>query len=162
MLARFLAAQGTERVSDVTIHELRAFLADTQDRPAGSLNPRRPAARDDGHTNTAATQQTYVKVIKVFFAWLVEEEIIARNPALKLKKPGGPTRIIKTLSRPQLDALFAACDRSTALGFRDFVLMLVLLDTGIRVSELCSLTLDNVRGDHLKIEGKGAKNAKSA
>jgi site-specific recombinase XerD len=156
MLARFLEAQNVSSASEVTIHHLRTFMVDTQERPAGSQNPRRPPARD-GHTNTPATQQSYVKVIKVFFGWMIEEDILPVNPALRLKKPGSAQRIVRTLTRRQLDALFAACDRSTALGFRDFVLMLLLLDTGIRVSELCGLTLDSVHDDHVKILGKGGK-----
>ena len=43
-------------------------------------------------------------------------------------------------------------DLSTALGFRDYVL--VLLDTGIRVSELCGVTLDDLHGGYLKVFGK--------
>lgn len=144
----------------MTIHHLRAFMSDTQERTAGSLNPRRPAARD-GHTTMPATQQAYVKVIKIFFTWMVEEEIITANPALRLKKPTTAKRIVKTLNRQQLDMLFGACDRTTALGFRDFVPMLVMLDTGIRVSELCSLTLDSLYEDHLRIFGKGARSARS-
>ena len=56
-----------------------------------------------------------------------------------------------------IDALFSSCDRSTPEGFRDFTLMLVLLDTGVRVSELCGMRLDSVREDHIKVFGKGAK-----
>lgn len=83
--------------------------------------------------------------------------MIDRNPTLRLRKPAGAQRVVKTLSHQHLDALFAACDCTTSLGFRDFVLMLVLLDTGIRVGELCGLTLDYVHDDHVRVIGKGSK-----
>jgi site-specific recombinase XerD len=87
----------------------------------------------------------------------VDEEVITRNPALRIKKPVGAKRIVRTLSMAHIDALFSSCDRSTPEGFRDFTLMLVLLDTGVRVSELCGMRLDSVREDHIKVFGKGAK-----
>lgn len=156
ILAQWLADQAIGDVTAVTVYQLRAFMVATQERPAGSINPRRPPAAD-GHTTTPATQQSYVKAIKVFFGWLVEEEIIAKNPALRLQKPASAKRIVRTLTPDQISALLGACDCTTSLGYRDFVLMLVLLDTGIRVSELCGLTLQDVREDHLKIFGKGSK-----
>jgi site-specific recombinase XerD len=53
--------------------------------------------------------------------------------------------------------MFASCDLRSPLGFRDYTLMLVLLDTGMRASELCGLTLDDIYQDHLIIMGKGRK-----
>jgi site-specific recombinase XerD len=156
VLARWLADQGVTSVEDVTITHLRAFILETQQRPAGSINPRRPQSLD-GHTPTAATLQSYVKAIKLLFAWLVEEEIIGRNPALRLHKPTEAKRVVVTFSHDHLNALFGACDLSTSLGFRDYVLMLVLLDTGIRVSELCGLTLDDLHEGYFKVFGKGRK-----
>jgi integrase/recombinase XerD len=156
VLAHWLAEQGIANVEDVTINHLRAFVVATQERPAGSINPRRPPA-SDGHAPTASTLQSYVKAIKVFCGWLVEEEIVDRNPALRLAKPTGTKRLRRSLAPKHIEALLGACDTGTPLGFRDFVLMLVLLDTGLRVSELCNLTLDNVREDHVKVLGKGDK-----
>ncbi len=63
-------------------------------------------------------------------------------PRLRLQKPTGAKRVKVTLTDAHLNALFGACDLNHPLGFRDYTLMLVLLDTGIRVAELCGLTLD--------------------
>src|SRR5262249_31492104 len=142
--------QGVTRAEDVTVAHLRAFLLETQQRPAGSVNPRRPPVLD-GHPPTPATLQGYVKVIKLLFKWLVEEEVIGRNPALRLYKPSDAKRVVVTFSHDHPNALFGACDLSTSLGFRDYVLMLVLLDTGIRVSELCGLTLDDLHEGYFKV-----------
>src|SRR5215467_3266996 len=91
------------------------------------------------------------------FHWLVDEEAISKNPALRLQKPSGPKRVKVTFTHDHLNALFAACDLSHPLGFRDYTLMLVLLDTGIRVAELCGLRLESVREGYLVIFGKGRK-----
>ena len=62
-----------------------------------------------------------------------------------------------SFSEEHLSLLFGVCDLETPLGFRDYTLMLVLLDTGIRFEELCRLILDDVHDDYLKIHGKGRK-----
>lgn len=156
VLARWLEDQGVSDVGNVTIAHLRAFILETQQRPAGSVNPRRPPA-SDGHSPTPPTLQSYVKAIKLLFKWLVDEEVISKNPALRLHKPSDARRVVVTFSHEHLNAMFGVCDLSTSLGYRDYVLMLVLLDTAIRVSELCSLTLDDVHEGYLKVFGKGRK-----
>jgi integrase/recombinase XerD len=156
ILARWLEEQSVSEVEDVTVAYLRAFILETQQRPAGLINPRRPPAAD-GHLPSPATLQSYVKSIKLLFKWLVEEEVIGNNPALRLHKPTDAKRVVVTFTHEHLNALFGVCDLSTSLGFRDYVVMLVLLDTGVRVSELCGLTLDGVHEGYLKVFGKGRK-----
>jgi len=156
VLARWLGDQGVAEVEEVTIAHLRAFMLHTQQRPADAENPKKqPAA--DGRTLMTASLQSYVKSIKVLFRWLMEEEAIVRNPALRLQKPTGPKRLKVTFSDAHLNALFGACDLGHPLGFRDYTVMLVLLDTGIRVAEVCSLTLESVHQTYLTIDGKGRK-----
>jgi site-specific recombinase XerD len=155
VLARWLTEQGITEVEDVTITHLRAFQLHTSQRPADEVNPSKPTA--EGRTLSTATLQSYVKIIKVLFHWLADEEVITRNPALRLQKPHGPKRIKATFTHAHLTALFGACDLSHPLGFRDYVIMLVLLDTGIRVAELCSLTVSGVHEGYLMIFGKGRK-----
>ncbi len=156
VFAKWLEEQGIADVEDVTIAHLRAFMLHTAQRPASSVNPRRPANRD-GHPPSTATLQSYVKAIKLVFGWLVDEEVIAKSPALRLQKPTGEKRLVVSFSDEHLNALFGVCDLETALGFRDYTLMLVLLDSGIRVDELCHLTLGDVHEGYLKIHGKGRK-----
>jgi integrase/recombinase XerD len=156
VLARWLEAAGITDVEEVTIHHLRAFMVHTQQRPIDAENPTKHADPNGPRLSTA-TLQTYVKATKVFFRWLVEEEAIARNPALRLQKPNGPKRVKVTFSHDHLNALFGACDLSHPLGFRDYAIMLLLLDTGIRVEELCGLTLDSLHEGYLTIFGKGRK-----
>jgi integrase/recombinase XerD len=67
---------------------------------------------------------------------------------------------IAYLDRSEIEALLAAPDRSTWLGRRDHAMLLVGIQTGVRVSELVNLTIDAVRlstGAHLQVTGKGDK-----
>src|SRR5690348_6451317 len=156
VFARWLEGEGITEAEDITVAHLRAFMLHTQQRTADSVNPKKPT-RADGGTLSTASLQSYVKSIKVLFRWLVDEEVIDRNPALRIQKPSGPKRVKVTFNHDHLNALFGSCDLSHPLGFRDYVVMLVLLDTGIRVAELCSLRLESVREGYLTIFGKGRK-----
>jgi integrase/recombinase XerD len=67
---------------------------------------------------------------------------------------------IAYLDRSEIEALLAAPDRSTWLGRRDHAMLLVGIQTGVRVSELVNLTIDAVSlstGAHLRVTGKGDK-----
>jgi site-specific recombinase XerD len=64
------------------------------------------------------------------------------------------------LTRPEVDALLASPDRTTWVGRRDHALLLVAVQTGLRVSELTGLRGQDValgRGAHLRCQGKGRK-----
>ena len=66
------------------------------------------------------------------------------------------------LTKPEIDALVQAPDRTTWLGRRDHTLLLTMITTGVRVSELIALKINDVTvatgANHLKVHGKGRKN----
>jgi site-specific recombinase XerD len=68
--------------------------------------------------------------------------------------------LVHFLSRPEIDALLAAPDQQTWLGRRDHALLLVAVQTGLRLSELTGLQRSDVvlgRGAHVRCVGKGRK-----
>jgi site-specific recombinase XerD len=69
-------------------------------------------------------------------------------------------KLVTFLTRPEVNALLAAPDQRTWLGRRDHALLLVAVQTGLRLSELISLTRRDVildTGAHLRVLGKGRK-----
>ena len=69
-------------------------------------------------------------------------------------------RQIAFLTRPEVDALLAAPDQRTWFGRRDHALLLVAVQTGLRLSELTALTRNDVivgTGAHVRVIGKGRK-----
>ena len=108
---------------------------------------------------TGHTINCYLRALRAFWSWLIYEEYIDINPFAKIKVPKPPKKVIMPFSQEQISALLASIDTKSATGFRDWVLTLTLLDTGIRVSELTELKqedTDLVRRC-LKIYGKGNK-----
>jgi integrase/recombinase XerD len=69
-------------------------------------------------------------------------------------------RTVSYLTIDEIKALLAAPDRSTWLGRRDHTLLLLAIQTGVRVTELVTLTISDVNlntGAHIKVQGKGRK-----
>lgn len=84
--------------------------------------------------------------------------LIQRVLAVPLKRHD--STVVSFLTRAETDALLAAPDQRTALGRRDHLLLLTAIQTGLRVSELTSLTCTDAHldaGPHLRCTGKGRK-----
>lgn len=84
--------------------------------------------------------------------------LIARALAIPAKR--GTRALVTFLTRPEIDALLAAQDRTRRTGQRDHTLLTLALQTGLRVSELAALRGADVvlgRGAHLRVSGKGRK-----
>lgn len=86
-------------------------------------------------------------------------DLIARVLAIKSKNTH--RAIVTYLTDPETDALLAAPNRATWTGRRDHLIILTLVTTGLRVSELTGLTRTDIRptppGAHLACHGKGRK-----
>jgi len=105
----------------------------------------------------------YVRVIKTFLNWCIESDeftaSVSANAVQKIKKPKIDAVIIDTFTPEQMTALFAACgqEESLHLQMRDRALLAVLIDTGVRASELIRLRISQVcleRDDaHIRVYG---------
>jgi integrase/recombinase XerD len=95
--------------------------------------------RKDGLRDVSVA--TYIRHINAFLAWLTKEEI---RPRLKVEVPKFDQPELPILDREDFWKLMAACDTTTDKGRRDAAILLFLLDTGVRVGELVTLTRDNV------------------
>ena len=112
-----------------------------------------------GH-RAANTVSTYIVALRRFFDYCVSEGLLVQNPAQGVKgarKPQGHLR--QDLSRAEIRALFAAIDRSTLVGKRDFAIVNLMARNGLRIIELQRANvgdLETLRGRKiLRIRGKG-------
>ena len=158
LFERYLQDQGwSTDVRELTTTQLRAFLVHLRENvKADENNPMKPT-RD--RALSGYTIQGYARTLKAFCSWLAREGYVPDNPGRLLKIPKAPRMIVPTFSDSQLTRLLGVIDRKSAKGFRDYCMVLVLLDTGIRLSELANLQvtdLDLERG-LFKVMGKGAR-----
>lgn len=142
------------QVEAVKIAHLRQFIQQLMTTQAGANNPRMPTQE---RLLSPFTVRGYVRAIKVFFAWCYREELLESNPAARLVQPKAPDYLVPAFTVEHIEKMLATCDLKTPMGFRDYVILLVLLDTGMRISELCGLTLAGVQGSYVKVIGKGRK-----
>ncbi len=113
--------------------------------------------------NTTRTRNARLAAIRSFFRYAAMREpaasgLIQRVLAIPHKRHDRGT--VSFLDRDEVDALLAAPDRSTWFGRRDHALLLLAVQTGLRVSELTQLRWDDVelgRGAHVRCTGKGRK-----
>jgi integrase/recombinase XerD len=113
------------------------------------------------------TVHGHARAIHTFLVWCsvdddLEQYVSEKTPA-KMRMPRMDEKVIETFSEAQIKALFDACDRNKFpdLAVRDRAILSVLLDTGVRADELCTLTLTNLHlnkdDQYIKVMGKGRK-----
>jgi len=100
-----------------------------------------------------------LSAIRSFYRYLLREELVASSPVADTSSPKLDKRLPEFLTPEEAVRLLEAPNLSTALGQRDRALMELLYASGIRVSELVSLDLEqiNLDTDEIRVWGKGAK-----
>ena len=100
-----------------------------------------------------------VSTLRRLFAWLLRENLVARDPTADLEAPKLARTLPKSLSERDVDALLGAPDTATALGLRDRAMLETLYASGLRVSELVGLRMAQVSLDMgvVRVLGKGSK-----
>ena len=97
--------------------------------------------------------------LRQFFRFLLSEELIPEDPVVTVESPKFRKSLPQFLSVEEVDRLLAQPDVSSALGLRDKAMIELLYSAGLRVSELCSLAVDDLHVDagSLRCIGKGNK-----
>jgi len=97
--------------------------------------------------------------LRRFFTWSRREGLIEEDPTRLLSAPKLGRPLPDTLSEQDVEQLLAAPDISTAIGIRDRAMLELLYATGLRVTELVSITESqiNIRQGVLRVTGKGQK-----
>ncbi|MBA0160920.1 site-specific tyrosine recombinase XerD [Pectobacterium versatile] len=122
--------------------DLQAFLADRV---------------EGGYKATSSAR--LLSAMRRFFQYLYREKLRSDDPSAVLSSPKLPQRLPKDLSEAQVDALLNAPSIEQPLELRDKAMLEVLYATGLRVSELVSLTMSDVslRQGVVRVLGKGNK-----
>ncbi len=127
----FLAEHGMpQAVAFVTREHVEGFIAEI-------LTRAKPA--------TAATRY---KCLRLFFGWCIDEGEITTSPMLGLRPPIVPEEPVDLLTPAELGRVLKVCEGTTFEDRRDLAIVCLFADTGIRRSELASLTIDAVDLDH--------------
>jgi len=113
---------------------------------------------------SAATVHHYYSVLRAFYNWAVREGFVPQSPVAKIKVAKAKPRVVQPYSAEELKNMLRVCDYdyqhgARFLGSRNRALILMFLDSGLRLAELASINLQDIDVDHgrVKVTGKGNK-----
>ncbi|HRY76635.1 MAG TPA: tyrosine-type recombinase/integrase [Candidatus Paceibacterota bacterium] len=141
----FFESIGKNGILSITKEDVRRFLS------------------EQAQTNGAVTRARKLSAIKSLFNYLDHEGIISANPVSGIEAPKLPEKEPTYLTQAEYQNLIATVKREATPFYlsRDLAIVVLLLGTGVRLSELVGLTLDRVNLEHsgrsIKVRGKGNK-----
>jgi len=156
-LNNFLMRSGlSTNVESIGVSEIRSFVIYLKGAKRFEFHP---LIKSHDRKLTGHTINCYLRSISAFWSWLSREGFIDSNPFARVKIPKAPTKVITPFTEEQIQSLLQAIDISSVTSFRTYAIVLMLLDTGMRLGELTGLKMNNVdlRNRTLKVFGKGSK-----
>jgi integrase/recombinase XerD len=136
----FLDHAGIRNFEEVTQNHIVDFLA---------------LLKDKGYA-TASMARNLIS-IKVLFRFLKRENILKDNPAFYIETPKLWQLIPEVLSIAEVENLLNQPDPNHPGGARDKAILELLYASGLRVSEVCTIKINDVDDEHVRVFGKGSK-----
>lgn len=123
-----------------------------------SIIQRHLAFRMEGKLSARSTSR-FLSCLRGFYRFLVREGSMQSAPTEHIENPKLGRSLPKTLSEQDVESLLEAPDVEDSIGCRDRAMLELLYASGLRVSELVNLTLDqiNTRQGVVRVVGKGSK-----
>jgi integrase/recombinase XerD len=108
---------------------------------------------------SAATQSRILTCLRIFYQYLITQQLIKTNPTAKLHHPKQTQKLPVFLNIEEVDRLLNTPDKKTIFGLRDRAMLELLYSCGLRVSELITLDYHNINlnEEYIRIHGKGNK-----
>ena len=125
-----------KNADDITADDIRLYLAVKE--------------RKQGWTKTSCDNM--LRYLRTFFAYLATEELIPKNPTVKIDTIKSPRKAKKAFTEMETELLRGAC-RNT----KESAIVELLFSTGCRVSELVGIKIEEIDSDQVLIHGKGNK-----
>jgi integrase/recombinase XerD len=141
-------------LSILTGETIRRFLVYARAaNEKGRFGSDRPAARREAKPSTV---NRYFRELRTLMNFAVEESFLDESPLKNVKAPRIPSEQIQPMSAEQIQTLLTAAS-GMLFPDRNRAVILTLLDSGLRVSELCSLKVGDISSDEIRVRGKGSK-----
>ena len=138
-------------ISKVTLAEIYDFLAFlSRDRI------KQPNSAEPEFGLTASSRARKIAAIRSFFKYMtVKAKLLEENPVQDLDSPKLPKTLPRYLTLEESQRLLSAVDGSNKE--RDYCILCIFLNCGLRISELVGMNVNDYRGDNLRVIGKGNK-----
>jgi len=149
LLYRWLQEQSIPTILD-SIDEMviREFIMDLQSRPGIK-----------GKAMSSHSIYNRVNALRSFFRWVHDQGYTTKYVLQDLKQPKTSELIVEPLSHEELENIFSRINSKAALGARNKAIVSLMLDAGLRLSEVAALQSDDahIEAQYVKVMGKGSK-----
>ena len=113
-------------------------------------------AREEEYGLTASSRARKIAAIRSFYKYLTAKaKLLEENPVQDLDSPKAKKTLPRYLSLEEAQRLLSSVDGKNRE--RDYCILCIFLNCGLRISEIVGLNLSDVRSDHLRVLGKGNK-----
>lgn len=112
-----------------------------------------------GQELSSTTVQTYFRAVRAFFSWCYHEELIAENLPARVRLPKAQRKTVDILTDSEIRQLYASFNLRYTLQLRNCCICTLMLDSGLRLNEVVTLTLDrlHIPEGYAIVDGKGGK-----
>ena len=155
--AQFLEKDGASTLlDDVGEPQARAYIAYLQQKRKWDDTELCPTS---GSGLSPGGIQNRIRALKAFFAWLHREGYTESHRLDRLPNYRIPRRVVDVLTEDEIARVLGACDRKSEWGARAYAILTLMLDSGLRISEVTGLRTADLDLDAgwLKVMGKGSK-----
>ena len=135
----FCAHSNFEQCGPRALKQFFAYLQHAHELPGGRWGHNATSGRFCQPLSPRTVRKTYWNHLHTYFAWLVQDKTLDVSPLAEISPPECRRNQVQPFSTEEIKALLAAAQKGRN-ELRDRAIILVLLDTGLRASELCSLT----------------------
>jgi site-specific recombinase XerD len=155
--AAWLESQGlAPTLAHFTLEQVRAYTVDLQARKRFDTHaavPTQPEPLSDHSINS------YLRVLRAFSHWLQDEGYAATHVLARIKLPKTTEKVQDILTEEEIVQVVRSLNPRTEIGARDQAIFLLLLDSGMRRTELCRLRVQDLNLDegYAVVRGKGKK-----
>lgn len=141
-------------ISSITTMDLKEYVSWLRQRPANMNHP----LKDAGGKLAKRTVRNYTVDLKTFFNFLYNEGY-TDNICKGLKVIKAEKKAVIPLSAPEVQEIDKLFNLKTQLGCRNYCIIHLMLDAGLRSNEVCVLQIHDVNFDnkYIHVHGKGAK-----
>ncbi len=141
-----------ERVDAVTENVIRRYITDLMERGKYSFysNDKKKDVnfperrRDFRNPISVTTINNYIRNLRVFFNWLERDDLIHKNPMRKIQQLKNNRKAKEYISDEDFKRLVGHLDKSYFAEHRDYVMILLMIDTGMRLGECSELLVGDV------------------
>lgn len=137
-----LAFTKVTALPDLTTNHIRFWLVSLRER---KLNP--------------STVDVYYRCVKSWFNWMIGEGYLDRSPMANIQHPSLPKPVVKPFTMADIHRILIMCNGNSFLDVRNRAIILLFLDTGLRLNEMVNIKIADISDDLeiIKVWGKGAK-----